>query len=131
MLSLQQLFHSMPYEIKEKILSFTYKPQPKNLMAEMREFYQAKEYLQELTIIIDHCNGTDGFMETTDNIHESLWSGLFFIKNVFYKEALIKDWKYKDILANTERAHEDGLKVFQLLDWEKSFSVYFWMCIYH
>jgi len=134
-MSLEELFHSMPYEIKEKILWFTYKTQPKNLMAEIREFTQAKEYLQEFTIIIDNCNHNDSdndeFIETTDNIYDNLWGGLYFIKNTFYKNMLIKDWKYKEIFTHTETAHKNEHKMFRLLNWEQSFSVYFWMCIYH
>ena len=128
---LQQLFHSMPYEIREKILSFTYKTQSKELLAEIREFCQSKQHLEDLTIIIDSCNDTDGFIETTDNIHDSLWAGLYFIKNVFYKKALIKNWKYKEIFISTEEVHKNGKKNFNLLSWECSFSVFFWMCIYH
>ena len=129
--SLQQLFHSMPYELREKILCFTYKTQSKELLAEIREFYQSKKHLEDLTIIIDFSNDTAGFIETTDNIHDSLWSGLYFIKNVFYKKALIQNWKYKDIFISTEEEHKNGEKTFNLLSWEHSFSVYFWMCIYH
>jgi hypothetical protein len=131
MFTLQQLFYSMPYEIREKILSFTYKPQSKELLAEIREYHRAKENLDELTIIIETCNSTDGITETSDNIHERLWGGLYFITNVFYKKALIKNWKYKDTFIYTEEVHKNGEKNFKLMSWEHSFSVYFWMCIYH
>jgi hypothetical protein len=121
----------MPYEIKEKILRLTYKTQSNDLLAEIVEFNQAKEYLQELTLIIDNCNNADGFIETSDNIHDRLWCGLYFIRNACYKDILIKRWKYKYTLESTELAHENEMKVFELLDWKKSFTLYFWMCIYH
>jgi hypothetical protein len=131
MLSLQELFHSLPYELKEKILSFTYKQQPKNLMAEIREFNQAKEYLQELTLIIDQCNSSYGMIETSDNIYDTLWCGLYFIINACHKDILIKTWKYKNDIKSTELAHANGNKTFRLLDWKKSFALSFWMGIYH
>ena len=129
--TLQQLFQSMPEEVREKIIRFTYKPQANELLTEIREFYQAKEYLQELTIIIDSCNHTDGFIETADNIYNNLWRGLNIIRNSSFRKKLLHNWKYAEDIKHTERWHENGDKLCNLLNWEQSFTVVFWMCIYH
>lgn len=40
--TLEQLFHSMPAEVREKIIRFTYKPQPEELLTEIRDFLSSK-----------------------------------------------------------------------------------------
>jgi hypothetical protein len=129
--TLEQLFHSMPEEVREKIIRFTYKPQAEELLTEIRDFYQAKEYLQELTIIIDRCNHIDGFIETSHNIHESLCCGLNIIRNSFFRKLLLQNWKYNTCFNCAIITHEYGKKVHNNLTWEQSFALYFWMCIYH
>jgi len=128
---LEQLFHGLPFEIKERIQRFTYKTQKEDLLKDIREMGGAKYYLQELTLLVDTTNSTDGFHETTDNIYERLAPGLNFLRENCHKEWLIKNWKYKSDFQVTEKEHLNGGKAFQLLNWENSFAVYFWMCIYH
>jgi hypothetical protein len=127
-LVLMRLFHAVPYEIREKIQRFTYKSQSKPLLTEIQDFHKAKLYLQELTRLIDL---PYGLQETTEGIHERLWTGLNYVREKTYKEALIKNWKYKSELHCAEQQHVNGEKAFRLLDWNASFAVYFWMCIHH
>jgi hypothetical protein len=129
--NLIQLFHSLPIEIREKIQRFTYKIQNSQLLQEIAEFALAKQYLNEFTILVDTANSMNGFNETTDNIRDRLWNGLNLIRNVSYKNLLVKEWKYEKVLQCTERDHKNGEKNFRLLDWETSYVVNFWMCIYH
>ena len=128
---LMQSFHALPFELKELIQRFTYKTQNKNLLNEIREIGGAKYYLQELTVLIDTTNYTNGVIETTDNIYERLGPGLIFLRENTNKDLLIKNWKYKMDYQIAEREHLHGEKGFRLLNWETSFAVYFWMCIYH
>jgi predicted DNA-binding protein YlxM (UPF0122 family) len=128
---LMQLFHDLPFELKEIIQRFTYKTQNTHLLVEIRELGGAKYYLQELTALVDSANFTDEFQETTDGIYDMLGPGLNMLREYYNKDNLIKNWKYKSDFQVTEREHLNGEKVFQLLNWESSFAVYFWMCIYH
>lgn len=128
---LERLFHSLPFEIKERIQRFTYKRQNEPLLKDIREVGGAKYYLQELTSLVDTTNSTDGFIETTDNIYERLGPGLNFLRENRHKERLIKNWKYKSDFQAAEKEHLNGEKCFRLLNWENSFALYFWMCIYH
>lgn len=128
------LFQSMPYEIKEKIMGYLIllKTQPQLLLTEIKEFGKMKEfsqYIANFEVFVDRCNFSNNFIETTDNIYEYLWPGLDTIKNSQYKH--LNHWKYAGELKLTEIAHSNGEKCFDLLDWEKSFVLYFWMCIYH
>lgn len=129
-----QLIQSMPYEIKEKIMGYhiLLKTQPQLLLTEIKEFGKMKEfsqYISNFEIFVDRCNFSDDFIETTDNIYEYLWPGLDTIKNSQYKH--LNHWKYAGELKRTEIAHANEEKCFDLLNWEKSFALYFWMCIYH
>ena len=128
---LKQLFHALPVELQEIIQRFTYKTQHKHLLNEIREWGGAKYYLQELTVLIDTANSTNGFAETTDSIRERIGPGLKTLSEYSNKEHLIKNWTYKSDFQFTEREHLNGEKVFRLLNWETSFAVYFWMCVYH
>jgi hypothetical protein len=128
---LEQSFHSLPVELQELIQRFTYKTQNGELLKEIREVGGAKYYLQEFTVLVDTANSTDGFIETTDGIYARLDPFLNFLREKGNKELLIKNWKYKEDFQFTERKHLNGDKAFQLLNWENSFAVCFWMCIYH
>ena len=128
---LKQSFHALPVELQELIQRFTYKTQNTPLLNDIREWGGAKYYLQELTALIGTAHSTDGFAETTDGIHERIGPGLLTLSEYSNKEQLIKNWKYKTALLSTEGQHLNGEKIFQLLNWETSFAVYFWMCIYH
>jgi hypothetical protein len=128
---LEQSFHALPFELQELIQRFTYKTQNEELLKEIREVGGAKYYLQEFTVLVDTANSTEGFHETTDGIYERLAPGLSFLREKGNKELLIKKWKYKQNFQVTERKHLNGEKTFQLLNWENSFAVCFWMCIYH
>lgn len=128
---LEELFHALPFELKELIQRFTYKTQNKHLLNEIRDIGTVKHYLQELTALVDTANYTDGFQETTDGIYERLWPGLNMLREYYNKDNLIKNWKYKSEFLSTERAHENGEKQFNRLTWKASFAVNFWMCIYH
>jgi hypothetical protein len=128
---LMQSFHALPFELKELIQRFTYKTQNKHLLKEIREIGGAKYYLQELTALIDTARSIDGFPETTDDIYARLGPGLIFLRENTNKNLLIKNWKYKMDFQVAEKQHLNGEKGFRLLNWEKSFAVYFWMCIYH
>lgn len=124
----------MPYEIKEKIMGYhiLLKTQPQLLLTEIKEFGKMKEfsqYIANFEVFVDRCNFSNEFIETTDNIYEYLWPGLDTIKNSQYKQ--LNNWKYAGELKLTEIAHSNGEKCFDLLNWEKSFALYFWMCIYH
>ena len=129
--ALISLFHSMPFEIREKIQRFTYKTQSRELLAEILDFVSAKAYVQEFTHIVDISNSSLNFNETIESIHDHLWSGLDFIRRKPYKTRLIQTWKYKDEFKGAESAHVNGKKHYKLLELEMSFAVYFWMCVYH
>jgi hypothetical protein len=130
-IQLKQFFHALPFEMKELIQRFTYKTQNKNLLNEIREVAGAKYYLQELTGLIDTAHFTDGFYETTHGIYERLGPGLNFLRDNRHKEELIKNWKYKLEFQSAQQSHLNDMQIFLLLNWETSFAVYFWMCIYH
>jgi len=139
--TLIQLFHSLPFEIREKIQRFTYKVQSKSLLEEIRERGEVIEYLQKFTILMDTANSAHGFSETTEGIHERLWTGLDLIRNKCnkyrcnkcnkYKCKFINKWKYYSELQSAEETHKNGEKYYERIPWEQSFSVYFWMCFYH
>lgn len=128
---LEQLFHALPFEIKELIQRFTYKTQNEELLKEIREVGGAKYYLQEFTVLVDTANSTEGFKETTDGIYARLDPCLKFLREKSNKEQLIKNWKYKVEFQAAEREHLYGMKIFNLLNWETSFAVSFWMSLYH
>jgi hypothetical protein len=127
-LALMQLFHTLPYEIKEIIQRFTYKCQSKSLLSEIKAFHAAKQYLQEFTILIDNYYSDHA---TTDSVKERLWTGLNYIREKPYKTKLIQNWKYKSEFNSADKEHADGEKNFRLMDWTTSFTIYFWMCIHH
>jgi len=129
--NLIRLFHSMPFEIREKIQRFTYKTQHPGLLKEIVDFGLEKQYLQYFTMLVDTTNHANGIIETTDIIHERLWTGLNLIRHLYYKNLLLKTWKYKTQFKSADLDHENGEKNFRLLDWETSYAVNFWMCIYH
>ncbi len=108
--ALIQLFHSMPIEIKEKIQRFTY-----NVFTE----------------IIDTANATCGMRETTEVIYACLWPGLAQIRNNYIKYKFITKWKYFTDFTCTAEAHKNGVRTFQVIPWEQSFALFFWLCIYH
>lgn len=130
-IQLEQLFHALPFEIKELIQRFTYKTQNEELLKEIREVGGAKYYLQEFTVLVDTANSTEGFHETTDGIYARLDPGLKFLRENSNKELLIKNWKYKVEFQAAEKEHLYGMKTFNLLNWETSFAVSFWMSVYH
>ena len=127
--SLRQLFHSMPYDIKEKILSFTYKTQPKGLLAEIKEYVEMKLFLNDFAVLVGRCHHHGGVKETTDDIYEFLRPGLAIIQ--LLPKKLVKQWRYSSELYHAEESHSNGLKYYTTLNWEASFAVYFWMCVYH
>lgn len=124
-------FHSLPFEIKEKIQRFTYKTQNQALLQAITDITAAKKLLCKLTRRIDLSFSNDELMQTTENIHQQLWSGLNCIINNPNKNLLIHNWKYKTEFNHTISQHANGNKQFKLLNWEASFTLYFWMCIYH
>lgn len=127
-LVLMQLFHTLPYEIKEIIQRFTYKCQSKSLLNDIKAFHAAKQYLQEFTTLIDNSYSDHA---TTDSVKERLWTGLNYIRTKPYKKKLIQNWTYKSEFNSAEQEHTHEEKAFQLMDWTTSFTVYFWMCIHH
>uniref|UniRef100_A0A6C0II26 Uncharacterized protein n=1 Tax=viral metagenome TaxID=1070528 RepID=A0A6C0II26_9ZZZZ len=129
--TLIQLLQSVPFEIREKIQRFTYNTQNKPLLKEIADFASAKRYFNELTTLVDTTNSGNGFYETTENIHAQLWPGLDYIRHNPFKKQLLKTWKYKTEFICAERGHADGEIIFRRLDWDTSFAVNFWMCIYH
>jgi len=120
----------MPNEIKEKILSFTYKTQPKELLAELMEYGEMKSFLADFAVLVDRSNHSEGFNETTDNIYGLLWPGLNIIRTSRFNKKLLK-WRYAKEFRLAQEEHSNGAKCFRLLNWKISFAVYFWMCIYH
>jgi hypothetical protein len=129
--NLIQLLHLAPFEIIEKIRRFTYKTQNKLLLIEIKNFAKIKQYLHDFTILIDTAHSINGFIETTENIHERLWSGLNYIRNSPLKEYILKNWKYKLAFKCSECDHTNENINFIRLNWETSFAVSFWMYIYH
>ena len=127
-LGLIQLFHTLPYEIKEIIQRFTYKCQNKSLLNDIKAFHAAKQYLQEFTTLIDNSYSDHA---TTDSVKERLLPGLNYIRAKTYKKTLIKHWKYKSEFNSAEQEHTNEEKAFRLMDWSTSYTVYFWMCIHH
>ena len=127
--ALIQLFHSMPVEIKEKIQRFTYKKQNKSLLEDIRGLYDAVEYIRVFTEIIDTANATYGMRETTEVIYACLWPGLVQIRNNYIKYKFMPKWKYFTDFTCTAEAHKNGVRTFQVIPWEQSFALYFWLCI--
>ena len=130
-LQLKYLFHTLPDELKEIILRFTYKTQNKQLLAEIQTVAEAKYYLQEFTRMIDTANSSFGFAENSETIFDRLWPGLNFLRENPNTNQLIKKWKYKSSFYSANRDHVNCQQSFRHLIWESSFALHFWMCIYH
>jgi len=69
-------------------------------------------------------------MLTVENIYNSLWGILIHIQK-YINHSCVKKWKYYKVLTYAINAHTNDNKSFNNLDWEQSFVLYFWMCIYH
>uniref|UniRef100_A0A6C0IIQ1 Uncharacterized protein n=1 Tax=viral metagenome TaxID=1070528 RepID=A0A6C0IIQ1_9ZZZZ len=88
--------------------------------------------LDALTNIIDNYNYANEEHITPESLHEKLWYGFNSLRNAPNKEALMEGWKYKETFVCTEDSHKENKSHFKLIDdWEQSFVLHFWMCIYH
>jgi hypothetical protein len=87
--------------------------------------------MDSLTALIDNYNYNNHEIITHDSIYETLWQPLNQLLHDPNKEALIEGWKYKTELISVENCHSNGHFEFTQLSWEKSFTLSFWMSIYH
>ena len=124
-------FHALPVELREKICRFTYKPQSKALLQEIKEWGDDREFLENFTARVQKCNSFYGFHETTDGVHAELGEGLQKLRLHPRQKLLLKNWVYRTEFQLSVKEHTNGEKSFDLLSEESSFSLHFWMCIYH
>jgi hypothetical protein len=87
--------------------------------------------MDPFTTIIDNLNYNNNKTITTEDIYEIFWPHFQRLLKTPNKEALVKDWKYETQFIATEKSHANNCKDFDHLDWEHSFVLAFWMCIYH
>jgi hypothetical protein len=84
--------------------------------------------LKNLTMVIDNINDENNI--TDEFLHEKIWDSMNMLRNDPNKDELISEWKYREDFICTENRHLNGEKFF-LTHWEKSYVMYFYMCIYH
>jgi hypothetical protein len=88
------------------------------------------ESINRLTNKIDQY-GTGIEWGTPEDVKTNLWQDLDNIRNNNNLNNLLIDWKYKDAFETTLQWHENGRKIFNLMDWESSFAVGMLFAIYH
>lgn len=96
----------------------------------MSEYYVIQEdYLATLTDIIDNINDEPHI--TPEFLHTKMWHYLNQLRNDPQRETLIEDWKYKSDFQSTEEYHQYEQKTCPQLKWEQSYTMFFYLCIYH
>lgn len=124
-------FHALPVELQEKIRRFTYQSLPEALLQEIKEWGRDREFLENFTLRVQKCNSFYGFHETTDGVHAELGEDLQKLRLHPRQKLLLKNWVYRTEFQYSVKEHTNGGKSFELLSGESSFSLNFWMCIYH
>jgi hypothetical protein len=87
--------------------------------------------METLTTLIDNYNYNHHAIITPESIHSTLWEPLNNLRIDSNRESLLENWKYKTEFTAVENSHVNGNKEFALHNWEISFTLAFWMCIYH
>ena len=88
------------------------------------------DIINRLTYKIDQY-GTGIEWGTGEDVGANLWSDLDNLRNSSNRNNLISNWKYRDVFEDTEKSHENGKKMFNLMNWENSFAVAMLFMIYH
>ena len=87
------------------------------------------DYLEHLTAIIDNINDEPHI--TPEYVHEQLWQGINQLRHDPEREARLADWKYSTDFCIAEEQHIDEKKACASVNWEQSFTMFFYLCIYH
>ena len=131
-LAFNNLFIGLPDDIKRLILPYVISQhiQQLPLLNDIINYpYGSK--LDYYTMVVDTSHDNiQGFILTVENIYNSLWGILTHIQK-YINHSGVKKWKYYKVLTYAINAHTNDNKSFNNLDWEQSFVLYFWMCIYH
>jgi len=122
-----QLFYALPSELQDQIRRLSYKTQKIELLQEIVSIGAEKEFLLNFTELVLKANSAHDFQENCATIHAFLGPGL----NQMRLNSPVTSWRFHCEFHCTVKQHTNGQKAFDLMSWEQSFAVYFWMCIYH
>ena len=93
----QRQVHSLPNEIQQQIISYTYCPKPRELLADIRNYFESfnilYDYVEHLEFI-----GRHYFITPEDEVHNEMLNYIFYnlydghmetIGNLFWKRSII------------------------------------------
>jgi len=93
----QKQIHSLPNEIQQKIISYTYCPKPRELLADIHNNFESLNILYDY---VDHLEfiGRHYFITAEDEVHNEILNFIFYnlydghmetIGNLFWKRSII------------------------------------------
>jgi hypothetical protein len=86
-------------------------------------------YFDRLTTTMDNINDEPHI--TPEYLYNALWADIDQLRNDQNREVLLANWKYRDDFLGAEEQHQNGQKTCPLLTWAQSFTMFFYLCIYH
>jgi hypothetical protein len=98
----------------------------------MRDVYQIHEeqyYFDRLTTTIDNINDEQHI--TPEYLYNALWADIDQLRHDQNREALLENWKYKTEFYIAEENHKNEQKTCPSVTWAQSFTMFFYLCIYH
>lgn len=76
-MNIQKRIRNLPNEIQYIILSYTYSPQPKYILEDIRNYFETREYLYEIIDEVETQN-TYYFISAKDEIHNEICNFIYY-----------------------------------------------------